>query len=472
MNSAFLQRPRPTRLCLILCFLLKKSSVSYYDNPLDAMCPQRRSGMQQGSLKPAGYLPRICDAQVSKVLDLFGAVEIAGPMWCGKTWTSLSFGESVTRLGRDAVKRIVEADPTTALLGKSPHVVDEWQDVPGVWDAVRDAVDEDGRPGRFILTGSSSLKKDAVSHSGAGRIAKLRMSTMTLLETGESSGAVSLSGLFDGRFEPILVQQTLEPLAKAICRGGWPALQQVPRSSSAYLDAYLDAVFDVSFPKRGLDSSVAWSVARSLARNAGTAAKLQTVASDAFGGEPSEAEKNAVSRYISAFESLYLVQPVSGWDAPIRSKSRLRTKPKRYFADPSLAASLLQADAVRLLSDGQLFGLLFESLCIHDLTVYASAVPGAPLDPLHYYRDSDGLEVDAVIELRDGRWAALEVKLGENKVPDGVRALTRLRKKVAANPAARNPDPSFMAVIVGAGEMARRDVESGVYVIPLTALGI
>ena len=430
--------------------------------------------MKQGALKPEGYLPRVCDSVLSELLDTFSAVEVAGTMRCGKTWTSLSFGESVTRVGRANVRQAVEADPAVALVGARPHVVDEWQDVPPIWDAVRDAVDSsEGGAGSFILTGSSSPSKHLVSHSGAGRIAKLRMRTMSLAETGESSASVSLAGLFDGRFEPALVQQRLAPLAETICRGGWPALRNADfNKASRYLDSYFDAVFETSVPRRGLDGGESRRVAQSLARNLGTSAKLATIGADAFSDELSKAtiEKRA-AEHIAALEALYVVESVAGWDAPIRSKSRLRTKPKRYFADPSLAASLLHVDPQRLVSDGQLFGMLFEALCMHDLAVYASALPHAPADPLRYYRDSDGLEVDAIIELRDGRWAGFEVKLGDSKVEEGAAALNRLRAKVAANPAARNPRPEFMAVIVGAGEFARYDAASDVYVIPLTALG-
>lgn len=430
--------------------------------------------METEDLRPDGYIPRLCDDTLSRALETFGAVEVAGPMWCGKTWTSLSFGKSVSRIGRATVRRIAEADPAAVLLGEKPHVIDEWQDVPPIWDAVRDAVDESGgERGLYILTGSSSLKKDAVSHSGAGRIAKMRMRTMSLVETGDSTGEVSLAGLFRGRFNATLVQQRLAPLAEIVCRGGWPELQRSDADDPwRYLDSYLDAVFDVSVPRRGLNGGECKRVAHSLARNVGSAVKLETLAVDAFpDGASSETAKRKASECVGVLESLYLLDPVAGWDAPIRSKSRLRIKPKFYFADVSLAASLLQVTPERVLQDGQLFGLLFETLCMHDLAVYASVLPHAQAQPLLYYRDSDGLEVDAIIELRDGRWAGFEIKLGEDKVPAAAKALNRLRKKVAANPAARNPAPEFMAVLVGAGESARYDPANDVYVIPITSLG-
>ena len=426
-----------------------------------------------GQLRPDGYIPRIADRQLERMLATFGAVEVAGTMWCGKTWTSLAFGQSVTRIGLAGPRTAAEADPGTALLGARPHVIDEWQDVPAIWDEVRAAVDASGNgPGSFVLTGSSEPRKELVHHSGAGRIAKLRMRTMTLAEMGLSSGAISLAGLFEGRFEPQLVQQSLAPLADMVCKGGWPALAGRDARATDYLDAYFDALFSVSIPRRGLSGQESRRVALSLARNLGTAAKLSTVASDAGLGEAdSKSATNKAAAHIAALQDLYVVEQVAGWDAPIRSKTRLRTKPKRYFADPSLAASLLQVSPSRLVSDGQLFGLLFESLCMHDLAVYASALPGATADPLHYYRDSDGLEVDAVVEMRDGRWAAFEVKLGENQVGSAAASLSRLARKVAANPAARNPKPEFLAVVVGAGEYARFDRDLGVYILPITCLG-
>ena len=435
--------------------------------------------MEQGKLKPDGYQARIADAQVGRLLDTFGAVEIAGPMWCGKTWTSLSFAASVSRIGRAAERSLAKADPSTALLGDQPHAIDEWQDVPEIWDEVRYRVDETrNHPGQFILTGSSEPQKERLHHSGAGRIATYRMSTMTLAEMGASSGTVSLAGLFDGNFTPVLAQQGLETYAGHICRGGWPALLETQADAwnasggNSYVENYLDALFEVSLPRRGLDAGVGRRVAQSLARNVGQSAKYLTIAQDA--GIMAASDKEAAeiaSRYVSELVRLYVVEEVPGWDAPIRSKSRLRVRPKRYFADPSIPATLLGASKDRIMKDGQLFGLLFESLAMHDLRVYASAVPGATRDSLRYYRDADGLEVDAIIELDDGRWAGIEIKLGENKVPEGIASLRRLQDKIARNPAARNPTPSFLAVLVGAGVAARQDRDSGVYVIPLTCLG-
>ena len=426
-----------------------------------------------GSLKPATYRPRIVDARLKRLLEIFGAVEVRGTKWCGKTWTSLAFGESVTRVDDSDVGPLVSASPALALDGARPHVVDEWQDVPAIWDAARRAVDDGSLKGAFILTGSSTPEKDKVSHSGAGRIARIDMSTTTLWERGESEGAVSLAGLFEGEFEPCRTRNAgLGDIAETICRGGWPAIEGEGADVAAEtVRQYLDAMFEVSVPRKGGSPRTARRMARSLARNVATSATISTLAADAAESEGAPgAGASTVARYLELFKDLYFIEDLTGWDAPIRSKSRLRTKPKRFFADPSIPVVLLGASPSRLLSDAQLFGLLFESLCVHDIRAYASLLPGWHRDSLHYYHDADGLEADIVIELEGGEWAAVEVKLGEDKVPAAIASLERLRAKVAANPAARNPEPAFVAVVTACSSFARRDKESGAYVFPVTAL--
>ena len=428
---------------------------------------------EYGTEKPAAYRPRIIDERLSKALDTFGAVEVRGPKWCGKSWTAFAFGESAVYLDGPNVKMLVEADTSLALQGSRPHVVEEWQEVPSVWDATRRAVDAaGGERGMFILTGSSTPAQDSVTHSGAGRIARLDMSTMTLWERGLSSGAVSLAGLFDHAFKPSACEASLASLADAICCGGWPALiGHSPQTTAEVVGQYLDAMYEVSVPKKGGVCATARRIVASLARNVATSATLKTIAEDAsLGDEGAQPAATTIAFYLGLLADMYVIEGLPGWDAPVRSKSRLRTKPKRYFADPSIPAAELGMDSERLLADGQTFGLLFESLCVHDLRVYASCLSGAHAGSLHYYGDSDGLEVDVVIELRDGRWAALEIKLGEGKVPDGIENLARLRKKVASNPAARNPEPEFCAVVTATSPFCRYDAAHDVYVFPITAL--
>lgn len=429
--------------------------------------------LRYGSEKPSGYKSRVVDRRIASLLDLFGAIEVAGTKWCGKTWSASAFGESIMHIDDKRVKSLVSADPSLALEGAVPHVIDEWQEVPPIWDAARRAIDASGsEKGLYLLTGSSTPAKDEVIHSGAGRIARIRMHTMSLWESGESSGAVSLAGLFDGSFKAGAPNSLgLRPLSQIICRGGWPALIGAGfEAATETVSQYLDALFEISVPKKGGKAHTARRIAASLARNVSMPATLETIAADALDDACAEPSRETIAFYLDLFRELYFIEELYGWDAPVRAKSRVRTKPKRYFADPSIPVQLLGMNPDRLLSDAQTFGLLFESLCIRDLRVYASALADAPADPLRYYRDADGLEVDAIIELRDGRWAGIEVKLGENKVSDGIANLDRLRKKVQSNPAARNREPSFMAVITATAPFERYDRENDVYVFPLTSL--
>lgn len=372
----------------------------------------------------------------------------------------------------DENPEIYEEEPELALHGDVPHAIDEWQDVPRIWNRVRHAVDDSAnKPGQFILTGSSSPLDQETRHSGAGRIGRIRMHTMTLAELGVSSGAVSLAKLFEGEFEPQPSTLTLENLARIVCQGGWPALVDQPLDRAlATVDEYLSVLFDISMRGLGKDPQLSRRIALALARNVGTSSTLSTLARDAAEGSDSVPTAETVSSYLSGFALNYFIDELPGWDAPVRSRSRVRTKPKRYLDDPSMAASLLAASPERLLQDGQLFGALFESLCVHDIGVYASLLPDAQSQPVRYYADADGLEVDIIIELRDGRWAGLEVKLGESKAEQGAINLLRLRDNVRANPAARNPDPVFLAVVVGKGTFARRRKRDGVYVLPIDTL--
>lgn len=428
--------------------------------------------LSYGTEKPQGYRPRIIDARIQRALSLFGAVEIRGTKWCGKSWSSLAFGESVTHLDDANVRMLVEAEPSLALAGNRPHVVDEWQEVPPVWDAARRAVDAaGGETGLFILTGSSTPAKDKVTHSGAGRIARLDMGTMTLWEQGLSTGAVSLAALFDHEFTPAATQGSLSAIAGVICRGGWPALLETPPEAAVeVVEQYLDALVEISTPKKGGVPGTMRKVLASLARNVGTSATIDTLAGDIAEGASRTPASSTITAYLEILREMYVLDELFGWDAPVRAKSRVRSKPKRYFADPSIPAAILGISPSRLLKDGQTFGLLFESLCVHDLRAYASCLEGATRDALRYYGDADGLEVDTIIELRDGRWAAIEIKMGESGVPKGVASLRRLRKKVAANPAARNPAPEFMAVVTAASPFCRYDSENDVYAFPITAL--
>jgi len=427
------------------------------------------------TLRNSKYKNRLLDKQLEKHLTAFGAVEIVGSMWCGKTWMAEAHAVSKTNLSNAGTRALVEADYSLAFEGERPHVIDEWQEVPALWDETRLAVDAAaGERGLFILTGSSTPKKDETTHSGTGRISRIHLRPMSLYEAGRSDGSVSLSGLFEGTFKKTCVQTDLRNIARWIAHGGWPgAFDLDPDAAALIPNQYIDTLISSIAKKSGTNEYRLRRFLVSLARNTGQATTYQTIASDIIEGNIEE-KRDLVSRQqvetlISTFKERFIIEDLCGWDAPVRSKSRVRTKPKRCFVDPSLPAALLGANEERLLTDGQLLGKLFEELCLRDLRIYASSMDAALPEPVRYYRDSDDLEVDAVIELRDGRWAAIEIKLSENKVAEGVNNLLRLKNKVASNPLARNREPSFMAVMVGKTEFCRKTPE-GIYVIPITSL--
>ncbi len=422
------------------------------------------------------YMPRIIDKAVDLNLKAFGAVEITGAMWSGKTWTARAHGNSLVSFDSDVVRELAAIDMNLALQGDAPLVIDEWQAMPAVWDAVRHKVDEAaGQRGLYILTGSSRPAKSQTRHTGSGRIAQLAMWPMSLYESGHSSGSVSLSALFEGEFNGSPVSTDLRQIASRICLGGWPGAITLDEEEAElipyqYVNALLnkeDAVAPGSRQEMRL-------FLQSLARNIGSAVTLETLACD-MGLNADEKRKQTqtklVKTYIEYFLDRYVVCDLHGWDAPIKSPRRLRTKAKHGFADPSLAAALLGVGPDALLKNTQVFGQLFEELCLRDLRVYTSALQKSHPDSLRYYRDSDGLEVDAIIELQDGRWAAIEIKLGANKVKEAERSLLRLRDKVAANQAARNPEPSFMLVLVAKTDYMYQ-LPSGVIVAPITELGV
>lgn len=430
--------------------------------------------MSGSSISPEGYLPRIVDEQVERFLKLFGAVEIAGAKWSGKTWTACAHGASITYIDEGNNYDLASSDPLFATLGERPHVIDEWQRVPAIWDTVRHEVDRSrGLRGAWILTGSSSPGRERPSHSGAGRIGRVRMMPMTLAESGDSTAGVSLAGLFEGEFAPCIAPRDSQRLVELACRGGWP--ETIEDDAASALDIareYLRAFYTESVPREGKNPTTAQRLVSSVARNLGQAATHATLMADMHGGDATAAhvDDKTLADYLDLLERHYLVRSIPGWAPPARSPRRVRTKPKRYFSDPSLAVAALGMSPSSLLEDWQTFGLVFENMCMRDLEVYARALPGAGIEPVRYYRDDSNLEADAIIELDDGRWAAIEAKVSEDKVPKAVSSLKRLRKKLCSNPGARTREPEFMAVVVGICEYAH-EVEEGIYVIPIRALG-
>lgn len=427
--------------------------------------------------KPEGYMPRVADAQIERYLKAFGAVEIAGTKWCGKTWSALMQGASVSYV--DENLDLARADPSMMLIGDRPHVIDEWQRVPAIWDCVRHEVDRArGTRGAFILTGSSTPAtrqgERGPAHSGAGRIGRVRMSPMSLFESGESTGQVSLEGLFAGEFTPCVAERDTVGLVEAACRGGWPeAVDMEVDAAQLIAREYVTAALGVSIPALGLDPDVARRLASSLARNLGQAATYKTIINDMFGAEEnplSVIDEGRVRAYLDALKGMYIVEEVPGWAPPARDRKRFATKPKRYLADPSLACALLGMSPAALLADWQTFGLVFENMAVRDLSVYARALDLLDDVPVRYYRDDSGVEADAIVQLADGRWAAFEFKVSEDKVEKGVASLERMRRKVCENPRSQTRPPEFMAVITGVGEYAR-EVAEGIVAVPIRLLG-
>lgn len=431
-------------------------------------------------MKPEGYMPRVVDHEVEECLKTFGAIEIAGTKWCGKTWCALKHGASVSYV--DLQEEAIGEDPSLVLSGDRPHVIDEWQLVPRIWDYVRHEVDGTrGLHGGWILTGSSTPRirgkralANAPHHSGAGRIGRIRMRPMSLFESGESTGQVSLRALFEGRLDACQVPHDVPGIVNAAIRGGWPeAIDLTPAAAQRITAEYLDLLFTESVPDNGKSGETARRLVSSLARNLSQPVTYKTLITDMYGAEDDPERiitPPTVAEYLEVLERMFLVEGLRGWEPASRSKKRLVTKPKRYLADPSLVVSMLGMSYDSLLGDWQTFGLLFESLCHRDLNVYAQVLPDAGREPLRYYRDDTGLEVDFIIELVDGRWAALEAKTGDKKVPGAIASLKRMRDKIVGdNPKACIRSPAFMGVLTVTSLYAC-EVEEDIYVIPIRSL--
>lgn len=413
------------------------------------------------------YLPRIVDATLDAALRNSGAVLIKGPKWCGKTATAEHRAASCVYMQdpdkSDSLVALANAKPSLILEGDEPRLIDEWQEAPKLWDAVRFAVDKGGKRGRFILTGSATPGKKT-KHSGVGRIARLFMRTMSLYESRESTGAVSLAKLFEGRRDVESWSNVdVEGYAHAICRGGWPDAVVNPSSDDAsyqarnYVEELLDSDID-SLDEKRRNSTWMREIMRSYARNVASEASMATIAADMAGEPPSD---ETVSDYIDALRRAYVVEDLEAWNPSLRSKTAIRTSPTRHFSDPSIAAAVMGASPERLLADFNTFGLLFESLCVRDIRVYAEAIGGR----VFHYRDKTGLEADAVIVLPDGRWAPIEVKLGEGKVEEAAKHLKRLSGRVDSQ---KMGEPSFLMVVTGTQAAYERD--DGVLVVPLACL--
>ena len=412
------------------------------------------------------YLPRIVDAELDARLGAAGAVVIEGPKASGKTETARQRAASSVLLDVDEnARRAAAVDPSLVLNGPTPRLIDEWQVKPRLWNHVRRAVDDRAVPGQFVLTGSSVPADDVARHTGAGRFSFLRMRPMTLYETGHTNGAVSLRALLAGdpprSDDPGL---TVADLADRITSGGWPAqhdrgVADAARAARDYLEQVRQVdVSRVAGSRR--DPARIERLLRSLARNSATEVAITVLAADAGGGD-GPLDRHTVAEYLNILDRLMVIEDQPAWAPHLRSRANLRSSPKRHFVDPSLAVAALGAGPERLLGDLNLLGLLFESLVIRDLRVLAQPLGGQVL----HYRDNYGVEVDAVVQLADGRWGAFEVKLGAGLVDEGADALLRFRDAIDTR---KSGEPAVLGVIAGTGfGYVRPD---GIAVIPVGAL--
>ena len=418
------------------------------------------------------YKPRIIDAKVEEYLSAFGAVCIEGPKWCGKTWTSAQHSKSEIYIGDPANnfqnRQLAELSPELVLTGEAPRLIDEWQEVPPLWDAVRYKVDQTAEKGQFILTGSATPNHKGVLHSGAGRIAKLRMRPMSLYESGDSSGQVSLEKLCHGEVTTAMTGEVdLTKLIELIIRGGWPGSLGLPLKQAMLLPAeYLNAVIDDDVYRiDGIrrDTQKMRLLLRSLARNESTTVTNRTLMRDIKAVDDEDIDGETVSAYLDIFKRLFITDNQPPFAAGIRSSVRIKQAEKRHFSDPSLACALLRATPAGLIGDLETLGFLFESLCERDLRIYAESFDAN----LYHYQDYQNQEIDAVIGLANGQWCAFEIKLGANQIDTAAENLLKIKRQIEEDP--RGKPPAVLCVLCGMSNAAYRRAD-GVFVVPITAL--
>lgn len=426
------------------------------------------------------YKARIADRLLAELLDACGCVIVKGSKWCGKTTTAEQLAKSVAYMADPAEGprniELARATPHYLLQGETPRLIDEWQVVPTLWDAIRGEVDHRRAFGQFIITGSAvPAKREKIVHTGTGRIAPLVMRPMSLWESGDSTGQVSLAGLFNAP-EQVLAESKIdiEELAYLVCRGGWPMSTMTTNRKAALKQAkiYYDGIVGTG---NGEDSDISRSdgvrrepervkrLMRSLSRHQGTQASLETIYQDMVANDDKTLDTDTISSYISALKSIFTVEDMPAWNPSLRSKSAIRTSDTRYFVDSSIAVAALRIGPQDLINDLETFGFLFEAMAVRDLRVYTDALDGT----VYHYRDRNNLECDAVIHLENGKYGLVEIKLGgTDNIEKGATSLKELADKIDTT---KMPNPSFLMVLVGVGKYAYRR-EDGVYVVPIGCL--
>lgn len=426
----------------------------------------------------ARYLSRVIDKEIESYLEAFGAILISGPKWCGKTTSASMKSKSILKL-QDPDKSqgfllTAQTKPSLLLEGEKPRLIDEWQMAPVLWDAVRTSVDETGLEGQYILTGSTAIDESKIMHTGTGRIARLKMYTMSLFESLESNGTISLSNLFNNKnanIDGCKSDLTIEELIFATCRGGWPSSLNKKTESAKLLVAksYVENIFysDIStVDGKQRDPLKVQSLLRSYARNIGTNTSNKTIIDDV--NSNTNLSESAYYEYINALNKLFVIEDIPAWNPSIRSKTSIRSTNKRMFIDPSIAVAALGLSPQLLSQDFETFGFLFENLCVRDLKIYASSLGGR----ITYYRDRMNLEVDAVLNLADGRYALIEFKLGSKQIETAAKNLLHVVQLIQSANESRDThkikEPDLLIIITG-GEMAYTRAD-GVKVIPVGCL--
>ena len=424
------------------------------------------------SLTREDYKKRLIDQRVSKLLKIFGAVLIEGPKWCGKTWTSLNHANSVSYITDKSIRELAMVDPKYIFSNEYPQLIDEWQIVPDIWDAVRHECDRDHSRGKFILTGSTTLEKEpnenTVYHSGTGRIVPIRMYTMSLYESGDSDGRVSLSGMLEGKIEEGYVRMVeLDELARLIIRGGWPNnIDMDDEYIGVIPESYIEAVVTKDMHERQdkkRSPQKMRMLIRALSRNESTVVGDKTLVKDIEeyeNGEELIESRNTIADYKKVLDNLFLIADQEAYSVNYRSSSRVGKSAKRHLVDPSLCCASLHLTVEKLLYDHETFGLLFEALVERDLRIYADYMDGH----LYHFRDNaSGDEVDAIVEFKDGEYAAFEIKLSDGGIQDGITSLNRFYKNVKKK-------PKYMCIIVGRWFSIMREPDNGIYIVPFTSL--
>mgnify|MGYP004684361415 FL=1 len=418
------------------------------------------------------YYKRLIEKDIELKLRTSGAVVVAGPKFCGKTTTCMLYQKSFVKLNTKQTITMARMNPKWALEGEKPRLIDEWQKAPDLWNQIKDDLDFDYQFGKFILTGSSTpADKTEVHHSGAGRIAPVKMRPMSLWESQESKGTVSLIELFDEKSEypwDLNSEISLEDIAFLICRGGWPISVRAPKDIAVEITKnYYNGLFvfeDCENERfRNKKPEVLKMILKSYARHISTEAAISTIIADVRQSNERTMDPKTFDDYMEALKDLYVIEDLPAWNPNIRSKTIIRSTPTRHFIDTSIACRALGVSPNDLMNDLESFGLFFEDFAVRDLSIYANAIGGT----VTHYRDKTGLECDAVVHLEDGRWGAIEIKLGGDElIEHGAQSLKNLRDKITSISEERAP--SFLMVLTAVGGAYRR--EDGVYVAPINLL--